>query len=58
MARRVMTELRKKRKDVTGTDMLCVIIAGLCHDLGHGPFSHTFEYALQDLGIKFRVSLL
>ncbi|KAE9548011.1 hypothetical protein FO519_008781 [Halicephalobus sp. NKZ332] len=54
LARRVMTELRKKRKDVTGTDMLCVIIAGLCHDLGHGPFSHTFEFALKDSGIEFR----
>lgn len=45
LAGKLVEAIRRRQADlgITPKDVLCVQIAGLCHDIGHGPFSHVFN---------------
>ncbi|XP_071502680.1 deoxynucleoside triphosphate triphosphohydrolase SAMHD1-like [Diadema antillarum] len=47
LARRLKAD---KTSKMTEVDVRCVEIAGLCHNLGHGPLSHTYQEFMTEQG--------
>lgn len=43
IVRRMVEEIDSLSKELTEYEKACAMLAGLLHDIGHGPFSHAFE---------------
>lgn len=44
IVRRMVTEIKSLSDELTEYEKVSVMLAGLLHDVGHGPFSHAFEH--------------
>lgn len=54
LSRMMVTHLQKNQPSlgISEVDILCCELAGLCHDLGHGPWSHLWDgRVLPSLGV-------
>ena len=51
LAKKMLSTIQSKQPElnITSDHLMCVEIAGLCHDLGHGPWSHLFDDFLKEV---------
>ncbi|CAL8464238.1 g3773 [Coccomyxa elongata] len=50
--------MQKNELDVTRSDVKCAEVAGLVHDLGHGPYSHVFDRVMSRMGREWKHELM
>lgn len=56
--RRMVYEVRGLDDYLSEYEKITVMLAGLCHDLGHGPFSHFFESIIKPNHEKISAKIL
>lgn len=56
--RRMVYEVKGLNEYLTEYDKITIMLAGLCHDLGHGPFSHFFESVIKPEHEKISAKIL
>ncbi len=49
LLQQAMDSLERKGVEITNDEKLATSIAVLCHDIGHGPFSHALERKIVDI---------
>lgn len=56
LAQKSVESLKTKQPalNITAKEVLLVKMAGLTHDMGHGPLSHAFEFVLSTMGVEAR----